>query len=147
MNTLKTESEGSFTRINTDAAGNVIFRETIDDSEVKERSFFLLGIGASFKPASAMEIYANISQNYRSVTFSDISIFNPAFTINPNIDDEKGFTADLGVRGTFKKLLSYDISAFGLFYNDRIGFVQKVLTDGRVVSERGNVGDAVMFGC
>ncbi|OIQ19286.1 MAG: TonB-dependent receptor [Flavobacterium sp. MedPE-SWcel] len=142
---IKTESDGFYKNINTDAAGNVIFEETVDDSEVRERSFVLLGLGVSYKPSTSVEVYANASQNYRSVTFSDISIVNPAFAISPDISDEEGFTIDLGLRGNYKHIISYDASVFGLFYNDRIGFVQKAI-DGRVKSERGNVGDALIYG-
>lgn len=143
---IKTESDGFFKRINTDAAGNVILNETIDNSEVRERSFVLLGLGASYKPSDAFEIYGNASQNYRSVTFTDISIINPAFAINPNIDDEKGMTIDFGLRGNYKNIVSYDVGAFGLFYNNRIGFIQRAFPDGSVKTERGNIGDAVMYG-
>ena len=143
---IKTESNGYYKQINTDGAGNVILNETILDSEIRKRTFILLGIGISYKPLTNTEIYGNISQNYRSVTFADISISNPAFSINPNIDDEKGFTADIGFRGNYKSKISYDIGAFGLVYNDRIGFVQKAFSDGSVKSERGNVGDALVYG-
>ncbi|TXE10950.1 TonB-dependent receptor [Gelidibacter salicanalis] len=143
---IKTQSEGFYKRINTDAAGNVIFEESVADNRDFERAFVLLGVGLSYKPNTAFEAYGNISQNYRSVTYSDININNPAFAINPNITDEKGFTSDVGVRGNFKNLVSYDLGVFGLFYNGRIGFIQKELSDGRIVSERGNVGDAVMYG-
>ena len=50
------------------------------------------------------ELYSNLSQNYRSVTFSDISVVNPAFMIDPNISDEYGQTFDLGFRGKYIKL-------------------------------------------
>ncbi|VAW09928.1 Iron(III) dicitrate transport protein FecA [hydrothermal vent metagenome] len=143
---IKTESDGFFKRINLDGAGNPIQNETINDSEIRKRSFVLLGLGASFKPSTSMEIYGNVSQNYRSVTFSDISIVNPAFVINPNIDDEKGLTIDFGLRGNYKRTVSYDIGVFSLFYNDRIGLIQRAFDDGSVKTERGNVGDAVMYG-
>ncbi|WP_405352538.1 TonB-dependent receptor domain-containing protein [Nonlabens sp. Asnod3-H03] len=143
---IKTESEGFTREIRTDAAGNVIFNEVIDESRSNERTFALLGLGTSYKANDAIELYGNISQNYRSVTFTDISTINPAFEIDPNIDDEKGFTADIGARGNFNDFISYDASAFALFYNDRIGFTQVVADDGRVKSQRGNVGDAVIYG-
>ena len=143
---IKTQSEGYFKNINLDAAGNLLLNETIFSNETRKRSFILLGIGTSYKPFKYLEVYNNISQNYRSVTFSDISIVNPAFVINPNITDEKGYNLDLGVRGVFNKIVSYDLSAFMLYYNDRIGFVQKVFQDGNIKSERGNVGDAVIYG-
>jgi Fe(3+) dicitrate transport protein len=143
---IKTESDGFYKNINTDGAGNVILNETIDDSEARERSFVLFGLGVSYKQSTAIEFYGNISQNYRSVTFSDISIVNPAFATSPFITDEKGFTTDLGLRGRYKNIVSYDVGVFGLFYNDRIGFVQKAFSDGTVKSVRENVGDAVMYG-
>lgn len=143
---IKTQSKGFFKRINTDAAGNVILNETINDNQDFERSFLLLGLGLSYKPNKHIEAYVNGSQNYRSVTFSDIAINNPAFLINPNITDEQGYSTDLGLRGHYKNFVSYDLGVFGLFYNRRIGFIQKGLPDGRVINERGNIGDAVMYG-
>jgi len=143
---IKTESQGFSKTIRLDAAGNTILNETNYEDEQRERSFVLLGIGASYKPIVFLEFYGNISQNYRSVTFADISIINPAFVINPEITDEKGYTMDVGARGIFKKIISYDISLFSLLYEDRIGFVQKVFPDANVRSERGNIGEARIFG-
>ena len=143
---IATGSKGSYKNINLDAAGNLLLNETIFSDEIRKRSFVLFGVGTSYKPNEYLEIYNNISQNYRSVTFADISIVNPAYVINPEITDEKGYNLDLGVRGVFNKTISYDISLFGLIYNDRIGFVQKLFQDGNVKSERGNVGNAFIFG-
>ncbi|MDO6758809.1 TonB-dependent receptor [Tamlana sp. 2_MG-2023] len=143
---IKTQSDGYYKNFNLDNAGNVIFEETVEEDQNYERAFVLLGLGLSYKANANLEFYGNISQNYRSVTFSDINVTNPAFTINPDISDESGFTADMGIRGTYKSFLSYDLGVFGLFYKDRIGFVQTVLPDGRIVAERGNIGDAVMYG-
>ena len=100
----------------------------------------------NYKFNENLELYLNTSQNYRSVTFADISIFNPAYSINPNIKDENGITSDIGFRGTFGEYLSLDFSLFNLRYNDRIGFTQKAYKDGSVKSERGNVGDAEIIG-
>jgi len=97
---ITTNSEGSFRQINLDAAGNVIFNNINYENRENNRSFFLYGLGASLKTINSLEIYGNISQNYRSVTFADISIINPAFSINPNISDEKGMTVDIGLRAT-----------------------------------------------
>jgi len=143
---IKTESDGFFKNINEDFAGNVIFEETITNTEKFERSFLLLGLGASYKPSSNFEFYGNISQNYRSVTFSDINVTNPAFQIDPDITDEEGFTSDLGIRGNYKNFVSFDANIFSLFYNNRIGFIQKDRGDGRIISERTNVGDALIYG-
>lgn len=145
---IKTQSDGFFKEIRTDAAGNVIFEDIRNENENFERSFLLLGLGVSYKPSVNFEAYGNMSQNYRSVTFSDIAIINPGFSIDPNITDEDGFTLDLGLRGNFNNIVSYDIGVFGLFYNNRIGFEFKEIpnTGGRTTNERRNVGDARMYG-
>ena len=142
---IKTNSEGFYRKINLDAAGNVIYNERFDDNNSNKRSFLLLGLGLSYQLKQNFEIYANISQNYRSVTFADISIINPAYAINPDITDEKGFTTDFGFRGNYNNKVSFDVSAFTIKYEDRIGFVQKVF-NGNVKSERGNVGNAIIYG-
>lgn len=142
---IKTESDGFSKRINLDAAGNVILNETEFSDDSNERSFVLFGLGASFKPNDTLEFYANASQNYRSVTFSDINLVNPNFSVRPLVD-ETGLTADLGFRGTYKDVISFDVSAFSLFYNDRIGITLEVQNDNSVRKVRDNIGDAFIFG-
>ena len=101
-----------------------------------------MGLGTSSKLNKTTEFYGNISQNYRSVTFSDISTANPAFEISPDSSDEKGFTIDAGFRGNYKNFFSYDANVFGLFYNDRINIYTRA--DGK--AERDNIGDARILG-
>ena len=139
---IKTESEGKYQQINFDNAGNVISQKELSDNNVLERKFALFGIGASYKPSKNTEIYANISQNYRSVTFSDIRVVSPTFIIDSLITDEKGFTADLGLRGRWKKYLAFDVGAFALQYNNRIG----ILLDSRANRVRKNIGTAFIYG-
>jgi Fe(3+) dicitrate transport protein len=142
---INTSLDGYYRKINLDAAGNTIYNERFDESDTKKRKFLLLGLGLSYKKRG-LELYTNFSQNFRSVTFADISIINPAYAINPNIDDEKGYTFDLGFRGNYRRIVSFDSSIFALIYRDRIGFIQKAFRDGNVKSERGNVGNAQIIG-
>ena len=139
-----TTSDGSFQKINLDAANNPIFDTLIYNSTINDRHFFLKGIGTSYK-FNNHEFYINISQNYRSVTFSDISIFNPSFMIDSNITDESGSTFDFGLRG-FTDFISYEISPFQISYNNRIGFVQRLHENGSVKSVRSNIGKAKISG-
>ena len=141
---IKTESIGYYKKINLDGAGNIILNQQLFNNNIRERSFVLIGAGLSYK--GPIEIYGNFSQNFRSVTFADISIINPAYSIDPNISDEKGHTIDFGLRGELNEYLSFDMSLFNLYYNDRIGFIQKAYDDGSVKSEKGNVGNAHIYG-
>ncbi|MEX0662979.1 MAG: TonB-dependent receptor [Balneolaceae bacterium] len=153
---IKTQSEGTFKRVNFDLAGNPIQNQSFDDNRTFDRSFLLMGLGLSYLPNSATELYGNISQNYRSVTFNDIRIVNPTFQVDTEITDESGFTADVGIRGNFGESISYDLGGFGLLYDNRIGEVLRAETrtnpdgereeTGRVVRYRGNIGQAFMYG-
>lgn len=153
---IKTEAEGTFRSVNRDLAGNALQDSTFMDQRSRERMILLGGLGISYKPQKYAEVYGNISRNYRSVTFNDIRIVNPSFQVDPNIKDEDGFTADLGFRGRYKNILSYDANVFGIWYNDIISEVQKVGTRinafgeevpaGRVVRFRGNIGNALIYG-
>lgn len=153
---IKTQSRGTFKRINFDLAGNPIQNQTFEDNRMFDRSFLLLGLGLSYLPNSNTELYGNFSQNYRSVTFNDIRVVNPTFQVDPKITDESGFTTDFGLRGSLGETLSYDVGGFGLLYDNRIGEVLKAETrvnadgnteeTGRVVRFRGNIGQAFTYG-
>ncbi|WP_324721329.1 TonB-dependent receptor domain-containing protein [Salinimicrobium sp. HB62] len=153
---INTRSEGTYKNIFLDRAGNVLKNETLPDNREFERSFVLLGLGSSYELTPDFELYGNFSQNYRSVTFNDIRVVNPVFQVDPNITDEEGFTADVGIRGRWKNYVSLDISAFALEYNNRIGEVLKAEErlnameewerTGRIIRFRGNIGDAFIYG-
>lgn len=123
---INTESNGYYRQTTRDLAGNVLTDTMIYDQLSKPRSFMLFALGASFQPSDRMEIYGNISQNYKAINFNDLRINNPNFKVDPNLQDETGYNFDLGIRGKFKSFLVYDVSAFYLRYDNRIGFVQKV---------------------
>jgi Fe(3+) dicitrate transport protein len=84
------------------------------------RSFALLGVGAQYKVTSNTNIYANYTQGYRPVLFSDISVVTTD-SINPDLKDASGYNLDLGYRGNFGRLVSFDVSAYIMYYGNRIG--------------------------
>ncbi len=143
---INTKSNGWFKKMLVDNANNVISEQKEYSVTENERSFIIFGISSSYKIKKNTEFYTNLCQNYRSVTFADMSIVNPAFVINPKIEDEKGYTFNIGARGNIDNIISYDINSFYLMYKKRIGFIQKLQDDGNVKSERGNVGDARISG-
>lgn len=86
----------------------------------------LFGLGLEYKFLST-NVYANITQAYRPVLFSDITPPAVKDVIDPNLKDASGFNADLGYRGTFRKFLNFDVSLFYLSYNNRIGNVTQFI--------------------
>ncbi len=122
---ISTASTGFYKILSKDFAGNIIADTNIYGSEQNSRSFVFGGIGISYKPTTYLEIYGNISQNYRAVNFNDLRITNPNAKVDANMKDESGYSADLGLRGNYKNLVNYDITLFVISYNDRIGQVLK----------------------
>lgn len=92
------------------------------------RSQPLFGLGLEYKFLTT-NVYANISQAYRPVLFSDLT--PPAVTdvIDPNLKDASGFNADLGYRGVLENCLNFDFSLFYLSYNNRIGGVRQFINN------------------
>lgn len=118
---IETNANGYYKFYVRNLANQLIAENTIPDDRTNLRSFLLGGIGTSFRPNKHLEMYGNISQNYRSVTYSDIRISNPNLKIDSDITDEKGFTSDIGLRGDIDKILNFDASIFYLAYQNRIG--------------------------
>jgi Fe(3+) dicitrate transport protein len=137
---IKNTGEGRFGISN---GNDVAFPE-----KIISRSQPLFGLGLEYK-FTTTNIYANITQAYRPVLFSDYT--PPAVTdvIDPNLKDASGFNADLGFRGTYKNYLNFDFSLFYLSYNNRIGgirqFVNNDPTQGTFIY-RTNLGETVNKG-
>lgn len=120
---INTMANGYYKETNRDLAGNIILDRKVDEERTSQRSFILGGIGIAYKPVSKVELYANFSQNYRSINFNDMRVVNPNYRVDPNLKDETGYTADGGVRWSIKDLIYVDFSVYYLRYNNRIGSV------------------------
>ena len=123
---VETGSKGRFTERVVDLAGNLVSTNDNFEDKTVGRSIILYGIGTSFRINQDFEMYANYARNFRAITFSDIRVNNPNLIIDSTLDDEQGFNADLGVKGhAFGGLFYFDVSAFYLSYENRIGTVLK----------------------
>ncbi len=143
---IKTQTDGYYRYTETDLAGNAIVDSLINEQRNLPRTFVLGGIGAGYKLTSDLELYGNVSQNYRSVTFSDIRTMNPSFQIDPEIKDERGWSADMGARGNVKNVLRFDANLFFLYYGNRIGEYFYKTANYTVIRRRGNIGVANIYG-
>ena len=144
---IKTAADGFYKNANTDQAGNLISTKKFFENKKRIRNFALFGLGLSYKPLSFLEVYGNFSENYRAISFNDMRVINPNLKVDPNLQDEKGYTGDLGIRGHVENVLNYDISVFGLSYENKIGSVLKEDEElFRLIRYRTNVADAVHYG-
>jgi Fe(3+) dicitrate transport protein len=100
--------------INTTTTGNIA-------KETRSRNVLLYGAGAEFRITSQSNVYANYSRAFRPVTYSELTPSASTEIIDPNLKDAEGFNADFGYRGALGKYINFDIGAFYLSYNNRIG--------------------------
>lgn len=138
-----------YENIRNTADGRISFNSSGSENKIsnenRTRSFVLFGAGAEYHIGQT-EIYANWSQAYRPVLFSDLTA-NP-FTdeIDQNLKDAKGYNADLGWRGSIQEFLFFDVSGYYLQYNNRIGIIAQQRTDGSFYNFRTNVGNSTSKG-
>ncbi|MEZ4887942.1 MAG: TonB-dependent receptor [Chitinophagales bacterium] len=147
---IRTASDGFF-KERVFSGGQVIFEQKFEDSKENSRKFALLGLGVGYKISDGIEAYGNFSQNYRSINFSDLAVVNPNLVVDSLLKDEKGYNADLGIRGqALKGAVQFDASVFLLRYQNRIGVGEIVVPDPAVVEKsvafRTNIGDARIVG-
>ncbi len=97
----------------------------IADHISSKRNIVLGGIGVQYEATGTTNIYANFSQSYRPVTYSELTPFGSIAKIDPNLKDAHAFNVDAGYRGSYKNILNFDIGFFFLAYNNRIGYINK----------------------
>ena len=130
------------------AEGRVNF---ISNAEIKitnqnrTRQFLLPGIGAEYHIGQT-QIYANYSQAYRPMLFSNLSGNPTTDSIDQNLKDARGYNIDLGYRGRVKDYLFFDVSGYILQYNNRIGLIAQKRLDGSFYNIRTNVGNSRSHG-
>lgn len=107
----------------------------------QKRDFFLLGLGAEYHVSEGTEIYANYSQSYRPVTFSELTPSATTDVIDPSLKDANGYQIDGGYRGKVKDFLNFDVGGFYMVYGDRVGSLNQ---NGAVF--RTNIGTSVSKG-
>jgi Fe(3+) dicitrate transport protein len=111
------------------------------NNQNRTRRFVLPGVGAEYHIGQT-EIYANYSQAYRPVLFSDLTGNPTTDVIDQNLKDAKGYNIDLGYRGRIKEYLFFDVSGYLLQYNNRIGLIAQQRLDGSFYNLRTNVGNS-----
>jgi Fe(3+) dicitrate transport protein len=133
---IKTASNGYYNQFGTE----------LQDDKSNGRSFVIAGLGLSYHTSKTTELYANFSQGYRAINFNDLRIVNPSQKVDPNLKDARGYNADIGYRGSIRNILNFDVGAYYLRYNDRIGDIRIVDSIFNIYQYRTNVADARSIG-
>lgn len=114
----------------------------------RNRYIPLFGMGMEWRTGKGnTNLYANISQAYRPIDYSQLEPFGVTSKIDPSMKDASGYNADLGYRGTIRNYFNFDLGLFYMAYNNRIGVVEK--TDpvtGNTYTLRTNIANSVHKG-
>jgi Fe(3+) dicitrate transport protein len=111
------------------------------------RNKILMGIGVEYK-LNKTNFYANFSQAFRPVLFSDITPPTTNDVIDKNLKDADGFNLDFGYRGNLLGWINFDVGCFYLNYDNKIGLLRKFVNDPtpRIYQFRTNLGTAIHKG-
>jgi Fe(3+) dicitrate transport protein len=120
-----------YEHINSNAEGRINIVSGVDVNFTEKnivRNKPLLGLGLEYKWKKT-NVYANISQAFRPVLFSDLTPTAVIDVIDPNLKDASGYNADLGYRGIYRGFLNFDVSVFYLSYNNRVGGLRQFINN------------------
>lgn len=121
-------------------------QEDLIGNLTRNRTFLVGGVGAEYHVSPKTEFYANASQAFRPVMFADLTPPATTDVIDQNLRDARGLSADFGYRGTVQNWLRFDVSAFYLTYDNRIGTLTQTRADGTRYQFRTNLGRSVSQG-
>lgn len=110
-----------FEQITATGSGTVNYNSGVIPSQERTVSKVLAGMGAEFHLNEDNEIYANASQAFRPMTFSELTPTATTDVVDPNLKDSESLNIDLGVRGAWKNYVHYDASVYQMNIQDRIG--------------------------
>jgi Fe(3+) dicitrate transport protein len=87
----------------------------------KQYHVVLAGVGLQYTVAGSTNFYANATQTFRPVLYSDLTPSATTDVIDNNLKAASGVNVDFGYRGTCKDFITFDIAGYYLFYKNRIG--------------------------
>lgn len=141
---ISSQANGFYKKYNIHPfTGDTLAIYTLTDSNTVIRNVPLFGAGLNYKVGKFSSAYANYTQNYRAINFSDIRVANPNIVVDSMMKDERGYTIELGIRGLQKQFFTYDVALFAVYYGNKIGLAPKA---GTTLKERTNIGDALNVG-
>lgn len=122
---------------------NALGQDVILQNVSRSRGFVLAGVGAEYDVTKGTELYANWSQAYRPIQFANLQAPPTTDIVDPNLADARGYNLDLGYRGKVGNYLQWDVSAYRLQYNNRVGTISPVAGGPRLIT---NVGASTSKG-
>ena len=125
--------------------GTSLLARDVNIGDELEHNFINLNAGFVYKPINFFEVYGGFAQCYRPATFKDLQSGASYETVDLNIKDSHGYNSEIGIRGGNLKW-SFDVSAFSLFYENRIGSIVNYDSLGGYHTLKTNIGNSISQG-
>ena len=124
----------------TDMEGYISYLDPLKVPNQIEHHFPLFGASAQYKLTNFATVYGGISQAYRPIIFADVIPANALEKVDSNLLNNKGYNAELGIRGKWRNRVHFDVSLFELGYNNRMSntIIQE---NGQSIVFKTNVGN------
>jgi Fe(3+) dicitrate transport protein len=126
-------------------SGTIIYYPENAIPNTIEHLFPLFGVNAEYEINKSASVYGGWSQAYRPVIFKDIIPASVYEVVDKDLEDAYGYNLEGGIRGKWK-FLKWDVSAFHLRYNNRIGTIEQTDTAGNLIIYRTNIGNSETTG-
>lgn len=125
-------------------SGSISYYNPGDLPTTIKHAFPLLGVNLHYQLRSQQEVYGGWSQAYRPVIFKDIIPASTYERVDKNLKDAFGYNLEIGYRGS-SDWLKWDVSAFALQYNNRLGTLSQTDAAGTYIY-RTNIGNSFTKG-
>ncbi len=142
---LKITTGARFESGSSKITGTSLLVRDVNIGDELEHNFINLSAGFLYKPVDFFEVYGGFAQCYRPATFKDLQSGASYETVDLNIKDSYGYNSEIGVRGGNWKW-SFDVSAFSLFYENRIGSIVNYDSLGGYHTLKTNIGNSISQG-
>ena len=120
--------------------------QTAGQPTLRSRQLILFGSGLAYTLAPSLQAYANYSQSFRPVSFSDLVPSATTDQVDPDLKDARAQNVDIGIKGQWGQYLRFDISYFLLKYQNRIGQLSQKNALNQSYLFRTNVGESTSQG-
>ncbi|TAH21953.1 MAG: TonB-dependent receptor [Cytophagales bacterium] len=130
----------------TNMTGYISYLDSKDVPNQIKHHFPLFGFSAQYQIDSKNQFYAGFSQAYRPVIFKDIIPASILEKADKNLKNAYGYNAEIGFRGEIFGKIKYDITAFQLIYQNRLGSLALIDENGNSYIYRTNIGNSQTIG-
>jgi Fe(3+) dicitrate transport protein len=125
----------------TDMEGYIAYLEPGEVPNQIDHNIPAFGINTRYVLNPEIQLYAGISQAYRPVLFKDIIPTSSLEKADKDLEDAFGYNAEAGISGRHNDWLKYELTAFHIVYNNKLGNVVEE-EDGTSYILKTNIGDS-----